>query len=318
MRMARDKMRGVGCYYHLMNRTAGAELTYPLEEVDREYGMSLISRLSSYYLLEFVSMCWMGNHFHIVLYAPSGSELPPSADIAARHNAFYGESSPKRIDPGDSDACAAVGQRMIDISRFMKDFQQRYVFYFNKTHKRRGHFWADRFKSTILEGREALWTAVKYVELNPVRAGLAADPADYRHCAWGWMAGSGTHPFGDTFVKHMRRSLGESAAGMSVEELHIRFRAELARTIAYESGLTGEELHSRVEELKRGETMPVRFLRRTRHWTDGGIIGSKAFVRTVACRFRDESDVMRKRFSRGEIDAGPPLYCYKVLRRLPV
>jgi REP element-mobilizing transposase RayT len=215
-----------------MNRTAGAKDSYPLDDVDREYGMNLVRRLSKYYLLEFISMCWMGNHFHIVLYAPSESELPQNSEIAARHNAFYGENSPKAIDPTDFDACLTVGERMIDISRFMKDFQQRYVFYFNKTHQRRGHFWADRFKSTILEGRQALWSAVKYVELNPVRAGLVEDPADYRHCAWGWMAGSGKHPFGDSFVRHMRRSLGDVAVDMTPDALFARFNGELARTIA--------------------------------------------------------------------------------------
>ena len=313
MRVARKKLTKTGCYYHLMNRVAGEEHSYPLGDVDREYGMKLVKRLSEYYLLEFISMCWMGNHFHIVLYAPPVSELTSDEEIAARHNAFYGERHPRNIDASDSAACAKTGADMVDISRFMKDFQQRYVFYFNKTHRRRGHFWADRFKSTILEGRQALWTAVKYVELNPVRAGLAAEPADYRHCTWGWMSGSGAHPFGDSFFKHMRRSLGESAAGMTREELHALFRSELARTIANESSLDEEETRAKMRKAERGETMPVRFLRRTRHWTDGGIIGSKSFVRDVALKLGDGAKRAGKRFSRGAVDDGH-LYCYKVLR----
>ena len=47
----------------------------------------------------------------------------------------------------------------------------------------------------------------------------------------------------------------------------------------------GEELDETVKKAKRGETMPVRFLRRTRHWTDGGIIGSKEFIQKTACYF---------------------------------
>ena len=314
MRVAREKLSDAGCYYHLMNRTAGEISSLPFEDVDREFGMKLVRRLSEYYLLEFVSMCWMGNHFHIVLYAPCADELPPLAEIAARHNAFYGADSLKAVDPDDSSACLDVGRRMIDISRFMKDFQQRFVHRFNRLHGRRGHLWADRFKSTILQGGEALWTAVKYVELNPVRAGVAADPADYRHSAWGCFSGSGRHPFEKSFVKHMRDSLGDFGASLTASELMARFAGELARTIAAESGACPEEIASEVEKAERGETMPVRFLRRTRHITDGGIIGGKEFVRNVAARFRDEASLKRHRLSRGSLDDGSVLYCFKQLR----
>ena len=101
---------------------------------------------------------------------------------------------------------------------------------------------------------------------------------------------------------------------MSDSELLARFAGELARTIAAESGATSDEINSEVKKAERGETMPVRFLRRTRHLTDGGIIGSKEFVREVASRFRDEVSLKRHRFSRGSLDNGTALYCFKRLR----
>ena len=314
MRVARRKLTDEGCYYHLMNRVAGDKSFLPFGDVDREFGMKLVMRLSRYYLLEFVSMCWMGNHFHIVAYAPCEAELPSPAEIAARHNAYYGPDSENAVDPRDEASCLEIGRNMIDISRFMKVFQQGFVYRFNRLRSRRGHLWGDRFKSTILEGLEALWTAVKYVELNPVRAGLCADPADYRHCAWGWSKGSGHHPFEADFCKHMRRSLGDEGAGLNDSEIMSMFAGELARTIAAESGATSEEIEGAVEKAKRGESMPVRFLRRTRHFTDGGILGSKEFVREVALKFRDDSPERRKRFSHGSLDNGSALYCLKRLR----
>ena len=57
MRLAREKVIDGGCYYHLMNRVAGEKHWYPFKDVDKEYGMNLVQRLSSYYLLEFISMC---------------------------------------------------------------------------------------------------------------------------------------------------------------------------------------------------------------------------------------------------------------------
>ena len=312
MRRPREK-RVAGCYYHLMNRVAGLSGERPFDDVDREFGMKLVKRLADYYLLEFISVCWMGNHFHIVLYAPSVEELPSAGEIAARHNAFIGEDSLRLVRPEDEAACSTIGRNMIDISRFMKDFQQRFVFRFNQLRGRRGHLWADRFKSVILEGGEALWSAVKYVELNPVRAGLTSDPEHYRHCTWGWRCGSGIHPFSDMFVKHMRRSLGDAYSSMGKDEIFAEFAAEIARTIAYESGASQEEIDKSMEKAKRGDSMPLKFLSRTRHWTDGGIIGSKAFVREVASEFRDETLVLKKRFSRGVIHNGSPLYCFKRL-----
>ena len=47
----------------------------------------------------------------------------------------------------------------------------RYSQYINRFHKRSGHLWQGRFYSCALDGRH-LWPAMKYVELNPVRARL--------------------------------------------------------------------------------------------------------------------------------------------------
>ena len=107
----------------------------------------------------------MGNHFHVVLYAPSADELPSDGEIAKRHNEFYGTRRPN-IDADDREACAETGRQMIDISHFMRVFQQKFAQYFNRMHQRRGGLWADRFKSTILEQGEALWSCAAYEELG--------------------------------------------------------------------------------------------------------------------------------------------------------
>ena len=51
------------------------------------------------------------------------------------------------------------------------------------------------------------------------------------------------------------------------------------------------------EQAKRKESMPLRFLRRIRHWTDGLIIGNKAFVQEAAAQFYDRKRVLKKRLS---------------------
>jgi putative transposase len=57
---------------------------------------------------------------------------------------------------------------------------QRHARRVHAQHGCTGHLWANRFHSTALDDPH-LWTAIRYVELNPVRAGLVARAAD-----WAW------------------------------------------------------------------------------------------------------------------------------------
>ena len=54
----------------------------------------------------------------------------------------------------------------------------RYAQYFNARKLRSGHLWQNRFFSCPMDENH-LWTAIRYVEMNPVRAGLAGEPAAY-------------------------------------------------------------------------------------------------------------------------------------------
>jgi len=54
----------------------------------------------------------------------------------------------------------------------------RYAQYFNARKLRTGHLWQNRFYSCAMS-ESHLWTAVRYVELNPIRAGLAEAPEEY-------------------------------------------------------------------------------------------------------------------------------------------
>ncbi len=96
-------------------------------------------------------------------------------------NAFY---EGKRSVRAGTRQAAALPEHLRDVSRFMKDLQQQFTRWFNRTRPilRRGHLWQERFKSTILESGLSVWHCWKYMELNPVRARIVANPADYRFC----------------------------------------------------------------------------------------------------------------------------------------
>ncbi|RJX31786.1 MAG: transposase [Oxalobacter sp.] len=56
-----------------------------------------------------------------------------------------------------------------------------YVQYFNYCYQRTGTLWEGRYKATLIDSETYLLTCMRYIELNPVRAGMVAHPADY---AW--------------------------------------------------------------------------------------------------------------------------------------
>ena len=65
------------------------------------------------------------------------------------------------------------------LSKMMQSVGRRYVRYFNLTHRRSGTLWEGRYKATLIDSEQYLLTCQRYIEMNPVRAGMVAGPADY-------------------------------------------------------------------------------------------------------------------------------------------
>jgi len=61
----------------------------------------------------------------------------------------------------------------------MQSLGRSYVRYFNKKYQRTGTLWEGRFKACLVEDEAYLLQLYRYIELNPVRAGMVAQPADY-------------------------------------------------------------------------------------------------------------------------------------------
>ena len=65
-------------------------------------------------------------------------------------------------------------------SQVMKHLGQRYVQYVNRTYRRSGTLWEGRFRSCLVGEEEYLLGCQRYIELNPVRAGMVEHPGEYR------------------------------------------------------------------------------------------------------------------------------------------
>lgn len=65
------------------------------------------------------------------------------------------------------------------IAKVIQSLGRRYVQYINSTYQRSGTLWEGRYKASVIESEPYLLMCSRYVELNPVRSGMVADPADY-------------------------------------------------------------------------------------------------------------------------------------------
>jgi putative transposase len=76
------------------------------------------------------------------------------------------------------------------IGKLMQMLGRYYVQYFNQRYKRSGTLWEGRYKATLIDSKQYLFTCMRYIELNPLRVGMVTHPADYpwssyRHNALG-------------------------------------------------------------------------------------------------------------------------------------
>jgi REP element-mobilizing transposase RayT len=67
------------------------------------------------------------------------------------------------------------------LAKFMQGLQQSYTQYFNRRYRKVGHLFQGRYKAIICDKDKYLLALLRYIHLNPVRAGLAKRPQDYVH-----------------------------------------------------------------------------------------------------------------------------------------
>ncbi len=66
------------------------------------------------------------------------------------------------------------------VSQLMQSLGCYYVRYINQAYERTGTLWEGRYKSTLVDSDNYFLTVSRYIELNPVRAGMAEHPSEYR------------------------------------------------------------------------------------------------------------------------------------------
>ena len=292
-------------YYHCISRVVDRQFVFGPEE--KEQFIEFMRVYERFCGVRVVTYCVMSNHFHVLVEVPQRpAKLPDDAALLALLTEVYGEGGGagtirQRLEyfraegaPAEAEALReSFFARMWDVSAFMKLLKQRFTQWFNRTHRRKGTLWEERFKSVLVEGAgNALATMAAYIDLNPVRAGIVGDPKDYRWC--GYAAGVAG-------VKAARSGLGivtEAVRGVAVAAKAImpEYRLLLFGR-GEETGLDedGQALRRgfKPEEVDavlaaKGRLDHWQMLRcRVRYFADGLALGTKTFVNEVFAARRD-------------------------------
>jgi putative transposase len=73
----------------------------------------------------------------------------------------------------------ATGGNRMSAPRVVQRLGRRYVGYFNYLHGRTGTLWEGRFRSTLVQAERYLLACQRYIEMNPVRAGMVESPGNF-------------------------------------------------------------------------------------------------------------------------------------------
>ena len=315
-------------YYHCVSRVVNREFVFGEEEKDKlvEY-MRLYERFGG---LRVISYCIMSNHFHILVeipQRPDETDLPNDAGLVAHVRSCLGDKLANELGwqlelhRKQENTTAAEElrdkwfSRMWDISAFMKVLKQRFSQWFNGRHARRGTLWEDRYRSVLVEGKgQALRAMAAYIDLNPVRAKICDDPKDYRWCGYAEAVAGGKeareavaflaaiHPHGG-----MKPA---AAAAPSPKESLRRWRCHLFGIPENEARQKNEAAKGDMADVYRdripreralevlargGKLSQADYLRcKVRYFSDGAVIGGKAFVDEMFAALRQRFGPKRK------------------------
>ena len=181
-------------YYHITSRCVRRAFLCGTDhysgqcyEHRRQWVVDRIRLLSSLFAIDVCAYAVMSNHYHLVLkLCPDQFAALTDSDIIDRWCClFRGPFLVQRLRDGETlsmaerstvtDIVSVWRNKLTSISWFMRCLNQSIARHANLEDKCTGKFWEARFHSQALKTEEALLSCMAYVDLNPIRAGLAED-----------------------------------------------------------------------------------------------------------------------------------------------
>ena len=182
-------------YYHVTSRCVRRAFLCGFDSASgksyehrRDWIESRIRVLSSIFSISICAYAVMSNHYHLVVrLQPSEARIWSRDEVISRWTALFkgplivqryraGEALSKAETETLHAAVEIYRSRLTDLSWFMKCLNEPIARKANAEDDCRGHFWEARFFSQALLTERALFAAMAYVDLNPMRAGIACSP----------------------------------------------------------------------------------------------------------------------------------------------
>ena len=182
-------------YYHCVSRCVRRSILCGIDpqtqqsfEHRREWIEHKIQSLSQVYCVDICAYAIMSNHYHLVLHinrdkalSLSNQQVIERWQLSHKLPALVQRWLSKQLTcEAEEEACLSIidswRARLWNLSWFMKELNFGIALQANIEDNCKGHFWESRFKSQALLDEQALAAAMAYVDLNPMRAGIADTP----------------------------------------------------------------------------------------------------------------------------------------------
>ena len=190
-------------YYHCVSRCVRRAYLCGRDEISgrsyehrRQWVEDRLMLLAEVFCVDVCAFAIMSNHTHVVLRInkQKADALSTKEVILRWHKLFKGmllsqrfihPEQGKNLTEAEIATVAAIAEvyrrRLYDISWFMRLLNEYIARQANKEDDCTGHFWEGRFKSQALLDDAALAACMAYVDLNPIRAGIAKTPETSNH-----------------------------------------------------------------------------------------------------------------------------------------
>ena len=315
--------RRLPAIYHCVNRVVDRRFIFGDREKDKF--VEMMRMYEAFTGIRILAHCIMSNHFHLMVEItpppPNGLE---DEELLNRLATIYDEATVESIALELQEARAAIENgranasrlmsiherytyRMHDLSEFMKSLVQRFTQWYNRRNERKGNLWEDAFRSVVVAPGAASRLVAAYIDLNPVRAGIVEDPADYPWSSYGeaMFRGKNSRPkMASTTSAAARAGLVRAffahengcTDAKRWNEMHEIYRPWLEDAMALVRARISKAANhaTLIKENSPGAALVVRI----RHFTEGVAIGNRQFINSFFHQHRERFGPKRSQGAR--------------------
>ncbi len=285
-------------YYHCISRCVRRAFLCGLDEesgVSYEHRRSWVEdrlfALAKVFCIDLCAYAIMSNHYHLVLHINKAkADSLSDNNVIDRWLTFHnppvliqrylrGDICTQTEYSAVSSIIQGWRQRLYSISWFMRLLNQFIATEANKEDGCSGHFWEGRFKSQALLDDKALAAAMAYVDLNPVRAGIAKTPETSDFTSIKYRLNNLRKP--KASVTYLYPFMSQSSDRLEGIPLHLADYLEFLDWIGrhFHEGKTGQIAHDTPPILKRLGLNSLSWFRKYKQFEKGCMIGTKSSMK---------------------------------------